>query len=227
MITVDHLSKYHKKQEIIRDLSFRLHRGERIGLLAPSGAGKTTLLHILSGLDTDFSGRFEIKARCRCTVFQEPGLFWYKSVAENICYPLKLKRIPFDDTLREQYREWLAVTGLAGAENLYPHQISGGMKQKTALIRAFLPNPDLVLLDEPFSWMDTDSKQAIISHIRKHYPDIAVLMASHALDEITELAQGFLLFREQKLSRFERIALNPETGFGSLSPSPFSGILPN
>lgn len=227
MITVDHLSKYHKKQEIIRDLSFCLRPGERLGLLAPSGAGKTTLIHILSGLDTDFGGCIEIKARCRCTVFQEPGLFWYKSVAENIRYPLKLKGIPFEDTLQEQYREWLAVTGLAGSENLCPHQISGGMKQKTALIRAFLPNPDLVLLDEPFSWMDTDSKRAIISHIRKRYPDTAVLMASHALDEITELAQSVLLFRERKLSRFEIIALGPVSELGSLSPTPFSGILPN
>ena len=88
MLRVRNLNKHYKNQAIIQDLSFFIGPGARVCLFAPSGAGKTTLIHILSGLDEAFTGTIETAARRRSTVFQDPGLFWYKTVAENIRYPL-------------------------------------------------------------------------------------------------------------------------------------------
>lgn len=225
MLKVRNLNKHYKNQVVIHDLSFAIGPGARVCIFAPSGAGKTTLIHILSGLDEAFTGMVETTARRRCTVFQDPGLFWYKTVAENIRYPLSLTRMPFEGEIRERYREWLAVTGLSAAEHRYPYQISGGMKQKTALVRAFLPHPDLVLLDEAFSWMDLESKQAIMAHIQSRYPETTLLMATHGLDEISAMAQTVWAFRERRLSRYQNIPISSATGFEDLARTLFSGVL--
>lgn len=225
MLKVRNLNKHYKNQVVIHDLSFSIRPGARVCIFAPSGAGKTTLIHILSGLDEAFTGMVETTARQRCTVFQDPGLFWYKTVAENIRYPLSLNRIPIGGEIRERYREWMAVTGLSAAEHRYPYQISGGMKQKTALVRAFLPHPDLVLLDEAFSWMDLESKQAIMAHIQSRYPETSLLMATHGLDEISAMAQIVMTFRERRLSRYQNIPISSATGFEDLARKLFSGVL--
>jgi len=211
VLNVRNLTKRYNDTTVIEDLGFTLHPGERVCLLAPSGAGKTTLIHILSGLDADFAGTVETTFRRRSTVFQEPGLFAHKTVAENIRYPLALYRMAFDGDIRERYREWIAAAGLSGAEDRYPHQISGGMKQKTALVRAFLPGPDLVLMDEAFSWMDQESKGAVMAHLHRRHPETALLAATHAADEISAMAKTVMVFRERRLGRYRSV---PVAGAG-------------
>ncbi len=213
MLTISHLTKKMDGRTIIDNLSFTLNPGERMSLSAPSGAGKSTLIHILSGLDPDFSGTVHVATRARATVFQEPGLFWYKSVAENIFYPLTLNGIKMDEAILHQYHQWMAVTGLEPFAKFYPHSLSGGMKHKVSMIRAFLTGPELVLLDEPFKSMDVVAKTKIMDHIRTCYPDITLLLVTHHPDEMPGITQRVLLFKEGQLSnQFERIDIPPGIG---------------
>ena len=142
---------------------------------------------------------------CRpSTIFQEPRLFPYMTVRENIFFPLRIHETPVTDEVTERYRDWLRVCGLEEYQEHYPYQISGGMKQKVSLIRSFITSPDLVMMDEPFKSIDIHSKQQIIQHILKQYPGISVLFVTHNLDEIPLLSQTLLLFPRTPLSEFIR-----------------------
>lgn len=212
MLTVTDLTKTIADRTLIDNLSFTVRHGERCCLFAPSGAGKSTLIHILSGLDQQFSGHMSVNARCRTTVFQEPGLFWYKTVKENILYPLKLNRIAVNSIILQQYEKWMALTELKPFESCYPHQISGGMKQKSAIIRAFMARPDLILMDEPLKSMDMPAKRKIAAHIRAFYPDVTVLLVTHDPHEIPLIADTVLVFKETRLSNVcESLEISIET----------------
>ncbi|WP_124328748.1 ATP-binding cassette domain-containing protein [Desulfonema ishimotonii] len=225
MLNVFNLIKTMNGRTVIGNLSFTVRKGERVCLFAPSGAGKSTLIRILSGLDKKFAGRVSVNAERRATVFQEPGLFWYKTVAENIFYPLKLSRIAVDETIRQQYAEWMAVTKLKGFESYYPCEISGGMKQKAAIIRAFLLQPDLILMDEPFKSIDMAAKREIMAHIRSGYPDITLLLVTHHPDEIPLITDKVLLFREPQLSdKSEILEIAADTGLHELAERLFGGV---
>ena len=206
MLTLSNLTKIADGRTIIDDLNFNLDSGERVCMSAPTGAGKSTLIRILSGLDPDFSGTVQVTAQIRATVFQEPGLFWYKNVAENIFYPLRINGISLDTAILQQYQQWMDVTGLEPFARFYPHSLSGGMKHKVAIIRAFLTGPDLVLMDEPFKSMDRVSRTKIMDHIRTCYPDITLLLMTHHLNEMPRITRQVIVFKGPQLSkRFECI----------------------
>jgi len=197
------ITKKFNRQTIIDNLSFSVEQGETVTLMAPSGSGKTTLISILAGIDRDFSGTVAAQTRHPGVVFQEPGLFWYKTVRENIVYPLGLKKIPWCAKTEARYREWMDVTGLAGFEGHYPHEISRGMKQKSAIIRTLLYNPDLVFMDEPFSSMDQASARAIVDHIHALHPRITLVLASHSLSQATGFSDRVFEVTRTPMSGFE------------------------
>lgn len=207
MLRATGITKKFNRQTIIDNLSFSVEPGETVTLMAPSGSGKTTLIAILAGIDRKFSGTVTTAAQHPGVVFQDPGLFWYKTVKENIVYPLGLKKIAWSSKREARYREWMAATGLAGFEDYYPHQISRGMKQKCAIIRTFLCNPDLVFMDEPFSSMDRDSTRSIVDHIRTLHPHITLVLASHSLSQATRFS-----------SRVFEVTKTPISGFKITAP---------
>jgi ABC-type nitrate/sulfonate/bicarbonate transport system ATPase subunit len=188
----------------IENLSFRIPKGERVTVFGPSGAGKTTLLNILTGLDRADAGGFALTAANPATIFQEPRLFPYMTVEENIFLPVRIRQIPLTANFRAQYRRWLEVCELGQYTRHYPYQLSGGMKQKIALIRGFMIRPDFVMMDEPFKSIDIRSKQAIIAHILASHPGITVLFVTHTIDEIPLLTQSVLVFRANRLAEFTR-----------------------
>lgn len=191
---------------VIENLSFAIPRGGRVALFAPTGAGKSTLINILTRLDRAYGGSFTLAARQPATIFQEPRLLPHMTVEENIFLPAKIRK-----TTRKtptagpdwmaRYRRWLDVCDLAPYTQCYPHQLSGGMKQKVALIRGFLTEPDFVMLDEPFKSLDLLSKQAIIRHILAAYPDITLLFVTHTIEEVPLLTQSLLLFKPTRPDR--------------------------
>lgn len=209
MLTVSNLIKNIKGRTIIKNLSFKIRQKEKVCLFAPSGAGKSTLINIVSGLDKKFTGSVSVKARCRTTLFQEPGLFWYKNVEENILYPLKLNQVILDAKIRNSYNEWMEVTSLKESCSCYPYELSGGMKQKVAIIRAFLLSPDLIFMDEPFNSIDMAAKLKIIDYIKAMYKDVTLLLVTHHPDEIPLITDRVLLFKEPQLSeRFENLEIS-------------------
>ncbi len=202
VLVVTELTKLFGSRPVIEQLSFSISKGERITLFAPSGAGKSTLINILSQIDTVFHGEFKVSAQNPATIFQEPRLFSYMTIQENIFFPLRVRQIPVTPRIKDQYEEWLEVCDLSSYSQHYPFQISGGMKQKVSLIRSFLMQPDFVMMDEPFKSIDIASKKRIIQHILQHYPDITLLLVTHNLDEIPLLTTSLLMFHTNFLAEF-------------------------
>jgi len=200
MLEVDGLSKRFGVQTVIDGLSFALPKGDRMAISAPSGSGKTTLIKILSGLEEADGGSFSLEADNPVTVFQEPRLFPYMTVEENALLPLKVGGLPRAGQVMERYEAWLAVCGLAPHRGRYPHELSGGMKQKVALVRGFVTDPDFVMLDEPFKSIDAAGKVAIIEHILERHAGATLLLVTHDAEEARRLARSALVFSSGPLA---------------------------
>jgi ABC-type nitrate/sulfonate/bicarbonate transport system ATPase subunit len=205
ILAVSRLNKQYNTQPVISDLSFNLRRAERLALLAPSGAGKSSLINLLSKVDGAYTGSFAVNAHNPVTIFQEPRLFPYMTVEENIFLPFRLQGRSILAHHKQHYRQWLAVCGLAPYTRHYPYQLSGGMKQKVALIRGFITGPDLALMDEPFKSIDVQSKETIMAHLLRCHPDTAMLFVTHDPEEIPLLAHSALVFTGQRLGAYTRL----------------------
>ena len=200
MIRVDNFNKSFGSHRVIEDLSFSLAEGERMAVFAPSGAGKTTLIRILTEVEKADSGRFSLMDAEPVTLFQEPRLFPFMTVEENIFLPFKIRGKNVTNEVQRRYERWLQVCELTDSRSYYPYQLSGGMRQKAALVRGLLGEPRLLMMDEPFQSINTVSKQSIIAHIRQTLPDISILFVTHIADEIPMLAQMVLYFKNACLN---------------------------
>jgi NitT/TauT family transport system ATP-binding protein len=176
-----------------------------MAIFAPSGAGKTTLIKILAGIESADSGRFILADTAPVTLFQEPRLFPFLTVEENIFLPFKIAGRSVDSEVQRRYQTWLEVCELKAFMQHYPYQLSGGMRQKVALIRGLLGKPRFVMMDEPFQSINGASKQAIIAHIIETMPELSILFVTHIAEEIPLLAQTVLYFPSPWLSRSERL----------------------
>ena len=146
----------------LRDLDFEVRRGEFVSVIGPSGCGKTTLLHILAGLLQPTSGGlqfFEPNGHTSRTalVFQENSLFPWMNVIENAAFGLEMRGVGKAERERRASR-MLARLGLTGRERDYPRQLSAGMKQRVAVVRAFVSEAPVLLMDEPFAALDRQTR---------------------------------------------------------------------
>jgi NitT/TauT family transport system ATP-binding protein len=150
----------------ISDASFDVMPGELACLVGPSGCGKSTLLKILAGLHLHDAGTVTIgsathpfdPARDVGMVFQQPLLLKWRTILDNVLLPAEILGLPMRET-RERARELLALTGLRGAEDKYPYELSGGMQQRASIARALIHDPKLVLMDEPFGALDAMTRE--------------------------------------------------------------------
>ena len=173
--------------EVIKGFSGEFAQGELVALVGPSGCGKSTLLHLVAGL--------EKPSPRRTLVFQEHALYPWLSLQGNVAMALELQGVAKSEAF-EQARVWLERVGLNGFEHYYPHQVSGGMRQRTALARAFIAKPEVLLLDEPFGALDALTRMALQDVLRElieeHQP--TVLLVTHDVDEALYLADHVLVF---------------------------------
>ena len=200
MLSVTDLARRFGPQPVIDGLTLHLAPGERVCLMAPCGAGKSTLVRIVCGLDHGFTGQMTLGARRPAALFQQPGLFWYRTVDQNIRYPLRLAHRPADDRVDHRLAAWRQVCGLTAWEKRYPHELSGGMRQMVALARTFIAAPDFAVLDEPFKSIDRETKRRIIDLICRHHPGITLLIMTHDRDEIPAIASRVVTFAGPHLS---------------------------
>jgi NitT/TauT family transport system ATP-binding protein len=182
---------------VINDLSFKVGADDIIGILGPSGVGKSTILKLIAGLFKPTSGQLINNASKVGYVFQEPRLLPWKTTYDNVYLPLKFNGIE-KNKAHERTSHYLEKIGLNGFENYFPAQLSGGMLQRVSLARAFALQPDLLLLDEPFSALDLRLK-ALLENMLKELLDenpIPVLYVSHSPEEIMQFANRvFMMFR--------------------------------
>jgi NitT/TauT family transport system ATP-binding protein len=164
-VTVRNVYKNYGKTEALRDLSLDFPRGQLTSLLGPSGCGKTTLLKIIAGLLPATSGEILVNGEAvkapgpdRAFVFQDFALMPWASVMRNVAFGLELRGVVKSE--RESIAEkYIREVGLAGFENSYPHELSGGMRQRVGLARALSVDAQVLLMDEPFSAVDEQTRR--------------------------------------------------------------------
>jgi NitT/TauT family transport system ATP-binding protein len=171
----------------LQDVSLEIRRGEFVAVVGPSGCGKTTLLNILSGYDRPTSGTIHRGGRVRM-VYQQDGLLPWKTVAENI--GLGLRQISSAQERADQLRELLELIGLEGFTGHFPHQLSGGMRQRVELARALAGESDILLLDEPFSALDYITRLRMRQELARmlHERPHTVVLVTHDIEEAAQLA---------------------------------------
>lgn len=182
---------------LFQDFSLTVEKGEFLCIVGPSGCGKTTLLKLAGGFDPDYEGLILEQnspihgpSPHRVMIFQDAGqLFPWMTVLQNIQFPLLIQKVPRQQAT-EAARQALQATALAGWEDYYPHQLSGGMKQRAALARALAMKPEILMMDEPFSSLDPETRTSLQDLIKalQQERQITILFVTHDREEAARLA---------------------------------------
>jgi NitT/TauT family transport system ATP-binding protein len=180
----------------VRDVSFSVGANEFVTIIGPSGCGKSTALKAIAGLIPHQGGRLLIDGvpvkgpgRDRAVVFQSPALLPWRSALSNVAYGLELRKVD-KRKARERAMEMLQLVGLEGAEKKYPSELSGGMQQRVNLARALAIDPELVLLDEPFSALDAQTREVMGYEVLRiwHETQSTAIFVTHQIDEAVLLS---------------------------------------
>jgi NitT/TauT family transport system ATP-binding protein len=191
----------HDTVEALRDVNFTAEQGEFIAILGPSGCGKSTLLMMCGGLESVTSGSIRmaglpmVGARSSIGVmFQDPTLLPWMTVLDNVLFPIRILRRPIDDYLGRA-QQLIDMVGLGGFEQKRPHHLSGGMRQRVAICRALVHDPDILLMDEPFSALDAMTRDemnvALLDIWQRHRK--TALFVTHSIREAVFLADRVLV----------------------------------
>lgn len=209
------------------NVNFGVEKGKLIGLLGPSGSGKTTILRMIAGLETPDSGDIIIDGvrvndlaaskRGIGFVFQNYALFRYMTVYDNIAFGLRVQKAD-KKKIDERVRELIKLIGLEGLEKRYPSQLSGGQRQRVAFARALAPNPQLLLLDEPFAAIDAKVRKKLRSWLREMIEKLGVtsIFVTHDQDEAIEVADEIIITNKGRIEQTGtpiEIYHNPKTAF--------------
>lgn len=186
----------------IENVSFEVGEGEFVAIVGPTGCGKSTLLSVVAGLLPPAAG--EVQTFTEPTkglnpwvgyLFQQDALLPWKTALDNVAVGLIFRRVPIQQA-RQQAREWLAKIGLKGFENHYPHQLSGGMKKRVGLAQILILNPKILLMDEPFSALDIQTRNLMENELLRLWQEDqkSVLFVTHDLEEAIALADRVIVF---------------------------------
>ena len=187
-----------RKQQIaaLQDFNLDIREGEFITLLGPSGCGKSTFLNVLAGLARKSGGSISIDGqpasginREQGVVFQGYALFPWRTVLQNIEVGLEIRKIPKRER-RETAEQFLHLVGLAGFGQRYPHELSGGMRQRVAIARSLAYSPSLLLMDEPFAALDAQTREILQSELLRIWEQhkTTIVFITHSLDEAIYLS---------------------------------------
>jgi NitT/TauT family transport system ATP-binding protein len=205
-LVVEHVSKrFHSASgdvQALDDVSLEIGNGEFVCLVGPSGCGKSTLLDIMAGLTKADSGRvladgvpIEGPGPQRLVLFQEPALFPWLTAFGNVMFGLKLRRDLGWRARRKIARDYLAMVGLEGFAKANVHELSGGMKQRVALARALAPDPNVLLMDEPFAALDAMTRDQLYGDIQRIWAESGktIVFVTHDVREACCLGDRVVL----------------------------------
>ncbi len=187
---------------VLDNLSFSVKEREFVSILGPSGCGKTTLARILAGIEPTDRGEVLLDGKPagppgvgRCLVFQNYGLLAWRSVLDNVALGLELRGE--SKALREETaRKYIDLVGLTDFEKHYPHQISGGMQQRTGLARALAMQPRMLIMDEPFGALDAQMRTQLQDNLLRICEQVrtTVLFVTHSVEEAVYLSDRIIIF---------------------------------
>jgi iron(III) transport system ATP-binding protein len=221
------LSKRYGEVQALEEVDLTVPRGQVVALLGPSGCGKTTVLRLIAGFGSPDSGTITISGqrvfqsgrsvppekRRVGMVFQEGALFPHLTVAQNVAYGL-----PRRDNRQERVQEVLALVGLAGLHRRMPHELSGGQQQRVALARALAPQPEILLLDEPFSNLDPGLRDQVRRDVREilRASNATAIFVTHDQEEALFIGDAVAVMRQSRIEQVdppENIFHQPATRF--------------
>ncbi len=208
-ITIEDVSiRFHRGAEALRDVSFEVPNGAFVSVIGPSGCGKSTLLNAIASLvspdEAEVRGKIQIdgvavpQGGARGSlgyVFQRDTLFPWRTVLENVVAGLEIRRLRKPERV-ERARRLIDMVGLSGFEHYYPHQISGGMRQRTALIRTLVYEPEVVLMDEPFGALDAQTRMNLQAELIRIWSArrTTIIFVTHDLAEAVTLGERVVVF---------------------------------
>jgi NitT/TauT family transport system ATP-binding protein len=222
-------------EDILAGIDITAEAGQFVAVVGPSGCGKTTLLRLVAGMLDPRSGSIDLDGRSIAQsrrqvgiVFQDDRLLPWRRVIDNVAIVLRARGQSAKEATKRA-REQLRIVGLSGAESLYPHQLSGGMRQRVNLARAFAVEPKLVLLDEPFAALDAQTRELMQAELLSIWQRTSstVIMVTHQLDEAVFLADKVLVMGrnpgrvlrsiEVPFARPRSLAIKHEPGFHAIT----------
>jgi len=200
MIKIESLTKTFENSNhsinVFESFNLDINYGSTTAILGPSGCGKTTLLRMISGLESPTTGSisFTSSEHKIGMVFQEYTAFPWLTVAQNVEFGLKLAHLPAD-YVRDQINYWIDKVELTKARDMYPHQISGGMKQRLAIARCLALKPDILLMDEPFGALDAITRSKMVDFTERLLEELKVtsIIVTHNIREAIQLADKIVI----------------------------------
>ncbi len=190
-----------KKAVILQDISLKINEQEVVGILGPSGCGKTTLLRIIAGLEPPTKGEVLLDGEAVSKqgarmgmIFQEHALLPWRSVLDNVSLGLEIQQMPLKER-KEKAMRYLELVGLQGSAHSRPYELSGGMRQRAAVARSLVLEPSLLLMDEPFSALDPQTRKQIQEDIIRIQETAAkaIVFVTHSVEEAIFLADRLVI----------------------------------
>ena len=226
-VELRNINKHFKDFHASKDINISIHKGRLAALLGPSGSGKTTILRMIAGLEQPDSGEILIDGQVVNNVpgsergigfvFQNYALFRSMTVFENIAFGLRVKKAP-ESAIRERVNELLELIDCKGLENRYPSKISGGQRQRVAFARALAPNPQILLLDEPFAAIDAKVRLELRTWLREMITRLHItsIFVTHDQDEAIEVADEIIVTNQGRVEQSgspQELYAHPATSF--------------
>lgn len=206
--------------QVLNDINYHVHDGRFVSIVGPSGCGKTTLLRIIAGLENSSAGNLLLDGREISfdvdrigLVFQEYALFPWRTTLQNIELGLEMMDVPKKER-RDTAMDYIRSFGLADFENRYPHELSGGMQQRVAIARTLITDPRVVLMDEPFGSLDSQTRNTLQTFLLDLWQKqkVTIIFVTHNVDEAVFLSDEVLVFSKRPariVARFDIAASRP------------------
>lgn len=219
-------NKEHGNVKVLDDININIEKGNFVSIVGPSGCGKSTLLYLIAGLEKSDAGSITVSGKKvnkpgpdRVVVFQEDGLFPWLTVLDNVAYGLKLKGMTKSE-VEQKALEVLKMVHLSKYVNAYPHQLSGGMKQRVSIARALVMEPDILLMDEPFSALDEQTRMVLHKELLEIWrkTKVTIFFVTHNIREAVQLSEKVVVFATRP-GRIKDIISIPTTKDGVMPDS--------
>ena len=195
-LKIENIVSTYENLDVIKDIDMNLHQGEFVSILGPSGCGKSTLFHVISGLLTPDGGQIYIDGK-KVTgetnlvsyMYQKDLLLPWKKIIDNVALPFRIQKMNRGDS-RDRVKDYFEIFGLSGFEEYYPHQLSGGMKQRAAMMRTYMNDHEIMLLDEPFGRLDAITKLKMQQWLKSVTKKMirSILFITHDIEEALYLS---------------------------------------